>query len=185
MHDRGNHQQESNIRAQVIFFRIKGENHQQESRIRVQVISFGRLSATRVVALESRGTISVESVFCCLDCRVHLLFPYITFQTVKSITIVQRSTQQNRVSLSYVLEAVFYCVDLYVSSKMCDVAVGLFLCRCSVFFSVSRDTLAYLALCRFILYSMQFRVSIREGVKKIDFFLGKSPKLWVGGGQES
>ena len=26
---------------------------------------------------------------------------------------------------------------------------------------------------------------LREGVKKIDFFLGKSPKLWVGGGQES
>ena len=27
---------------------------------------------------------------------------------------------------------------------------------------------------------------IREGIKKqIDFFLGKSPKLWVGGGQES
>ena len=26
---------------------------------------------------------------------------------------------------------------------------------------------------------------VREGVKKIDFFLGKSPKLWVGGGQES
>ena len=23
---------------------------------------------------------------------------------------------------------------------------------------------------------------LREGVKKIDFFLGKSPKLWVGGG---
>ena len=49
-------------------------NQQQESRIRVQVISFGRLSATRVVALESRGTISVESVFCCVDCRVHMLF---------------------------------------------------------------------------------------------------------------
>ena len=27
--------------------------------------------------------------------------------------------------------------------------------------------------------------SIREGVKKNRFFLGKSPKLWVGGGQES
>ena len=27
-------------------------------------------------------------------------------------------------------------------------------------------------------------LSLREGVKKIDFFLGKSPKLWVGGGQE-
>ena len=26
---------------------------------------------------------------------------------------------------------------------------------------------------------------LREGIKKIDFFLGKSPKLWVGGGQES
>ena len=26
---------------------------------------------------------------------------------------------------------------------------------------------------------------LREGVKKINFFLGKSPKLWVGGGQES
>ena len=26
---------------------------------------------------------------------------------------------------------------------------------------------------------------LREGVKKIDFFLGKSPKLWVGGGQKS
>ena len=25
---------------------------------------------------------------------------------------------------------------------------------------------------------------VREGIKKIDF-LGKSPKLWVGGGQES
>ena len=24
-----------------------------------------------------------------------------------------------------------------------------------------------------------------RGPKKIDFFLGKSPKLWVGGGQES
>ena len=124
-------------------------NHQQESRIRVQVISFGRLSATRVVALESRRTISVESVFCCLDCRAHMLFPYITFQTVKIITILQRSTQQNRVSLSNVLEAVFYCVDLYVFGKMC-VAVWTFVCMCSVFFSVSRDILAYLVLCRFI-----------------------------------
>ena len=26
---------------------------------------------------------------------------------------------------------------------------------------------------------------VREGIKKIDFFLGKSPKLWVGGVQES
>ena len=26
---------------------------------------------------------------------------------------------------------------------------------------------------------------IREGVQKNRFFLGKSPKLWVGGGQES
>ena len=101
--DSGNHQQESNIRVQVIFFRIIGENHQQESRIRVQVISFGRLSATRVVALESRGTISVESVFCCVDCRVHILFPYFTFQTVKIIAILQRSTQQNKVSLSILI----------------------------------------------------------------------------------
>ena len=29
------------------------------------------------------------------------------------------------------------------------------------------------------------RFLLREGIKKIDFFLGKSPKLWVGGGQES
>ena len=28
-------------------------------------------------------------------------------------------------------------------------------------------------------------IGLREGIKKIDFFLGKSPKLWVGGGQES
>ena len=28
-------------------------------------------------------------------------------------------------------------------------------------------------------------LGIREGVKKNRFFLGKSPKLWVGGGQES
>ena len=27
--------------------------------------------------------------------------------------------------------------------------------------------------------------SLGKGSKKIDFFLGKSPKLWVGGGQES
>ena len=113
-------------------------NHQQESNIRVRVISFGRLSATGVVALESRGTISVESVFCCVDCRVHMLFPYITFQTVIIITILQRSIQQNRVS--YVLEAVFYCMDLYVSGRMC-VAVWNFVCMCSVFFSVSRYTL--------------------------------------------
>ena len=26
---------------------------------------------------------------------------------------------------------------------------------------------------------------IREGIKKNQLFLGKSPKLWVGGGQES
>ena len=113
------------------------------------MISFGRLSATRVVALESRRTITVKSVLCCVDCRVHMLFPYITFQAVKIITILQRSTQQNRVSLSYV--AVFYCVDLYVSGKMC-VAVWTFVCMCSVFFSVSRDILAYLVLCRFISY---------------------------------
>ena len=115
-------------------------NHQQESNIRVRVISFGRLSATGVVALESRRTISVESVFCCVDCRVLILFTYFTFQTVKIITILQRSTQQNRASLSYVLEAVFYCMDLYVSGRMC-VAVWNFVCMCSVFFSVSRDTL--------------------------------------------
>ena len=112
------------------------------------MISFGRLSATRVVALESRGTISVESVFCCVDCRTHMFFRYITFQTVKIITIVQRSTQQNRVSLSYVLEAVFYCVDLYVSRKMCDVAVGLLyagvLCF-SVFQEISSLILFYAA----------------------------------------
>ena len=29
------------------------------------------------------------------------------------------------------------------------------------------------------------RLSFREGVKKNRLFLGKSPKLWVGGGQES
>ena len=28
-------------------------------------------------------------------------------------------------------------------------------------------------------------ISKGRGPKKIDFFLGKSPKLWVGGGQES
>ena len=28
-------------------------------------------------------------------------------------------------------------------------------------------------------------LQVREGVEKIDFFLGKSPKLWLGGGQES
>ena len=34
--------------------------------------------------------------------------------------------------------------------------------------------------------SWQMQRSVREGIqKKIDFFLGKSPKLWVGGGQES
>ena len=31
--------------------------------------------------------------------------------------------------------------------------------------------------------TMQSRV--REGIQKNRFFLGKSPKLWVGGGQES
>ena len=28
-------------------------------------------------------------------------------------------------------------------------------------------------------------IQIREGIKKNLLFLGKSPKLWVGGGQES
>ena len=32
---------------------------------------------------------------------------------------------------------------------------------------------------------MIMMVMIREGVKKNRLFLGKSPKLWVGGGQES
>ena len=32
----------------------------------------------------------------------------------------------------------------------------------------------------------QVMLIVREGIKKrIDFFLGKSTKLWVGGGQES
>ena len=33
-----------------------------------------------------------------------------------------------------------------------------------------------------IFYTLIFK---GRGPKKIDFFLGKSPKLWVGGGQES
>ena len=130
----------------MIFFRIIGENHQQESRIRVQVISFGRLSATRVVALESRGTISVESVFCCVDYRTHMLFPFFTFQAVKIITILQRSTQQSRVSLSYLLEAVFYCVDsVYVSSKMCVAVLYACVLCFSVFQEISSLILFYAA----------------------------------------
>ena len=35
-------------------------------------------------------------------------------------------------------------------------------------------------------YPEKNNICIREGIqKKIDFFLGKSPKLWVGEGQES
>ena len=29
------------------------------------------------------------------------------------------------------------------------------------------------------------KIILGKGSKKIDFFLGKSPKLWVGGGQDS
>ena len=38
----------------------------------------------------------------------------------------------------------------------------------------------------FLIFSLKRGFYLREGTKKkIDFFLGKSPKLWVGGGQES
>ena len=33
--------------------------------------------------------------------------------------------------------------------------------------------------------SQWMSVEVREGVKKKSTFLGKSPKLWVGGGQDS
>ena len=33
--------------------------------------------------------------------------------------------------------------------------------------------------------SYVMHISFREGVQKNRFFLGLSPKLWVGGGQES
>ena len=34
-------------------------------------------------------------------------------------------------------------------------------------------------------FHLGYPKSVREGVKKNQLFLGKSPKLWVGGGQES
>ena len=36
-----------------------------------------------------------------------------------------------------------------------------------------------------IIIVMAMIILIREGVKKNRLFLGKSPKLWVGGGQKS
>ena len=37
-----------------------------------------------------------------------------------------------------------------------------------------------------VLFMNESTHMVKEGIqKKIDFFLGKSPKLWVGGGQES
>ena len=40
----------------------------------------------------------------------------------------------------------------------------------------------YLQASRFV---VDGSTRLREGIKKNRFFLGKSPKLWVGGGQES
>ena len=43
--------------------------------------------------------------------------------------------------------------------------------------------------CRHVAYVQQgiqdMPSRLREGIQKNRFFLGKSPKLWVGGGQES
>ena len=54
--------------------------------------------------------------------------------------------------------------------------------------NVWRSFCTHLWSCWKVVYSRRQKITshiFREGIKKNRFFLGKSPKLWVGGGQES
>ena len=51
---------------------------------------------------------------------------------------------------------------------------------------MKKDILRIILAACFLIPHQIDSIGLREGIKKkIDFFLGKSPKLWVGGGQES